>query len=128
MTAADCGLRGLALLDAVIEHIGGHPETWNQDDYRCGSGLCVAGLAAEMAGGRWAADPDDVAAAWLLAEGDDPPGDVLPVGPHRRVVAARSRAIRLLEISSGTASNLFYGANSLDTIRRIRDEIAAGAR
>jgi hypothetical protein len=45
----------------VLDHITAHPETWNQEEWRCRSGQCFAGWAALMSGWQWnyPNDPDD---------------------------------------------------------------------
>jgi hypothetical protein len=121
----DCGLRGLPLLDAVIEQIEAHPETWEQASYRCDSGMCVAGWAAEMSGACWATavSPDATANYLLKAEAADRDGDIagLALG---EVVTAPTRARRVLEITGDEDFDLFWSGNDLAEIKRIRDEIA----
>lgn len=115
-------LRGLPLLDAAIAQIEAHPEAWRQDYYRCGSGMCVAGWTAELAGGQWVdADPDgDEGADMLRPEADD--GPAWAGGP----IHVHDRAQRLLGISERAAEELFQGDNDLADIKAIRYEIAAG--
>lgn len=38
----------------VIDQIIAVPEEWNQEDWRCGSGMCFAGWAIELSGYIWA--------------------------------------------------------------------------
>lgn len=131
-------LRGLALLDAAIAHIEAHPETWFQQDYRCGSGMCVAGWVCELAGGTWlTADPDHRDSWYLVAEEADPGEAVFMIdGPDGRrvpVIPAGSRAEHLIgaprrftDLMTGEEDeSLFAGHNDLEDIKHIRDEIAA---
>lgn len=123
----DCGLRGLALLDAVIAKIEASPKTWCQLYYRCGSGMCVAGHVDDLAGGRWAVpDPDSALASLLLAEPSDDPVLVWTNPRFGAVTSARNRATRLLRISDDDGFDLFWSLNSLARIKQVRDRIAAG--
>jgi len=51
-------LPNLPLLNKVRDHIGAHPETWNQRHWRtvtdCGTSYCFAGWAAYFDGAVWA--------------------------------------------------------------------------
>lgn len=116
-------LRGLALLDAAIAQIQAHPETWNQQVYRYGRAMCVAGWVAHLAGGEWLTGPEGDADL-LVAEPDDYPKAVYQHGGVA-VIEADSRACRLLGITDGQADGLFMGSLRLADIRRTRDEIAA---
>lgn len=126
----DCGLRGLALLDAAIDQIEKHPETWYQPRYRCKSGMCIAGWAAALSGGQWLYPADHDYADYLPAEPDDPDEIVETLFDGARVVDAHDRAVRLIGLddgfAGGDADRLFAGGNDLADIKRIRDELAAG--
>jgi hypothetical protein len=127
--STDYGLRGVSLLDAAVEQIILHPETWNQDSYRCGGGLCVAGHVDVLAGGDWVeADPDGAWSAYLVPGEGDHEGDVITLPGGVRAIPAGDRAARLVGITRPTAETLFAGDNSRDDIRAIRDQIAAGER
>lgn len=130
MATTDQGLRGLALLDAVIEHIEKHPETWNQEHYRCKTGMCVAGWACEMTGGRWIEGPDHDLGDVLVPEPYDSPSSICTYADGRQGVEAPDRAATLLGGSPWSLSDdggyLFGGDNTLADIRRIRDNLAAG--
>jgi hypothetical protein len=121
-------LRGLALLDLAIAQIEAHPETWNQQVYRCKTGMCVAGWAAQLAGGQWLNGPEsygkDADNDALIAEPYDRPGDIYLLG-GASVVDADSRARLLIGLSSDEADALFEADLTLDDIRRGRDLIAA---
>lgn len=126
-------LRGLALLDAAIARTEAHPETWNQEDYRCETGMCVAGHACEIAGRKWATPASDP--LWsdcLIAEDYDPRALTFPIrlgDAEVRVVTAADCAARLIGHATITSAGCLFGAyNTLADIKRIRDEIAAGVR
>lgn len=124
--SVDFGLRGLPLLDAVISQIETHPERWHQGDWRCGSGLCVAGWTAELAGGRWLeSDPESWASHMLVPEPDDPDDEVRAVHGIGQGVGVAERAQRLLGLEGYEASELFAGANDLSDIKAVRNRIAA---
>lgn len=133
-TTTDIGLRGLALLDAAIAHIEAHPETWDQEHYRCESGMCVAGWACELAGGQWVADAASRDGYLLAADAADEyiiqPGAAGEYGIRSTlpcpVVAAADRAERLLGLSWGQRVELFASENTLADIKSIRGELAAG--
>lgn len=123
-------LRGIPLLDAVIAHIEAEPQAWKQETYRCKTGMCVAGHAAQMAGGEWLVpelgDGDGIISDALLAEpGDD--DDCVYVWNGTRVIDSDRRAMRVLELTEEQADALFEGGNSLSDIRRARDRIAGAA-
>ncbi|RYZ17201.1 MAG: hypothetical protein EOO70_02595, partial [Myxococcaceae bacterium] len=69
---ASTPLRGLPLLDLVIAQIELTPQTWHQAEWRCESGMCVAGWVAHLAGGKWlTAASDEVSASYVAAERED---------------------------------------------------------
>ena len=120
-------LRGLDLLDAAIDHIEKHPETWDQTTWRCRTGMCLAGHIAILAGGRWAA----ATGCHLVRE----PGE--PADPYLSLESVRvsCRAERLIgaRILDGDEDDeddrdLFDANNTLDDIKAMRDELRAGAR
>lgn len=43
-----------ALLDLTLATIKYNPETWNQGNWRCNTGMCFAGHAVVLAGYKWA--------------------------------------------------------------------------
>lgn len=137
MIADTTQLRGLALLDAAIAHIEANPQTWEQDDFRCGSGMCVGGWICELAGGAWLTPQANGILSWYLeAEPTDPPGtvrDVMLDGKRVPAVMAYDRARRLIGAPAAFVDldddedrrRLFDGGNDLGDIKAIRDEIAA---
>lgn len=111
------------LLTQTLAHIEANPSEWDQTWYRCDTGMCFAGWAAQLAGGKWhTSDPDlfDDLDSYLIAEpGDDPATTTLVDGSGVRVVFAPTRARRLLGLSSSQACELFASGNRLDDLRRI---------
>lgn len=129
-------LRGLDLLDAAIAHIEAHPETWLQGSYRCESGMCLAGWAAQLAGGQWvtSADSDPEFRANMTAERDDPAQDVDFDPDYGQIIHVADRAERLLggrfldEVEDGEDEpDLFAADNTLDDLKRMRDRLRSGA-
>lgn len=120
---ADCGLRGLALLDAAIAQIEAHPETWEQGTWRCESGMCVAGWTATLAGGEWAYPPnaEGSKSAFLVPVPGDSARDIRNTS-HGPAVFARFRAARLLGLFDAFPL-IFEPENDLAEIRRLRDEM-----
>lgn len=100
----------IALLDAAIEQIELHPETWQQRHWRCETGMCVAGWIVTLAGDEWASAPGLGAEEFVRVNG--------------RLVHAEIRAMKLLGISFSPA--LFDAENTLEDIKRFRDEMAEG--
>lgn len=132
MSAATVDLRGLDLLDAAIDHIERHPETWRQDEYRCRSGMCLAGWIGELAGGTWAAPLGDHWDEWMRAGPEDPERDVQPDETQGLVIHVAERAERLIGVSRYVdddlyGRDLFAGGNTLDDIKAMRDDLRARA-
>lgn len=122
-----------ALLDAV-DHVKAHPEEWDQDEYRCGTGMCIAGHGAERAGGRWATSPLATHSACLIAEPGDDRLHVGMCGQPTHIHASR-RARRVFGLTVGDAVELFWSHNTLARIEVIvytvagrRDDLAAVIR
>lgn len=106
------------LLRTTLAHIEAEPEKWDQKDWRCGTGMCFAGWAATLAGGKWAYGPDETGRDMLAAEPED---DEL----SRRLgtIQAADRAQRLLGLNEWDADELFDGGNDLDDLRRIVESL-----
>lgn len=107
----------VVLLRQTLEQIETHPETWYQNAYRCNTGMCFAGWAAELAGGKWLSSPGGAVSDLLIAEPDDGEdalyrGDVLSID-------ASARAKRVLGIDEDQAEDLFAAGNDLDELREI---------
>lgn len=130
-------LRGLDLLDAAIDHIEKHPETWNQRSYRCATGMCLAGWIAVLAGGQWATPPMTLPGhhlehgECLTAEPDDPAAVVADWGCETPHIHVAERLIDVSRYVDNTGDDherdLFDGMNDLDEIKAMRDDLRAGA-
>lgn len=129
-------LINIDLLRQTLEHIEATPDGWDQmawrqqidpeweEANRCGTTMCFAGWAAELAGGRWAVGArhfnyND----YLLKEADDPKDEAelmyigISTSRYRRVVHVMDRAARILGLAE--SDNLFsVQYNTLPTLRR----------
>lgn len=107
------------LLKQTLAHIEANPNEWEQEFYRCETGMCFAGWAAQLAGGKWADDPDG---SYLVAEPEDPTeerdGDLIDIV---------FRARRILGLTGKQASKLFAAYNDITDLRRIVAELCAEA-
>lgn len=109
------------LLKRTLAHIEAHPKTWEQDRYRCGTGMCFAGWAATLAGGRWVIEdltdpPPSDEAEYMVAEPEEG-------GEAYGKVWAPERARRVLGLTHLQASRLFAGQNHIDDLRRLVGEL-----
>ncbi|WP_431921342.1 hypothetical protein [Nonomuraea jabiensis] len=147
---SSASLRGRDLYELVIQELGRNDslpadqQFWNQSDYRMlrrtgdlffedlaawdpskgrnGALMDFAGIACDLAGGRWFIDVtangpviagklidpstiDPVAMCLLYAEPEDDPADVFIDGGHR-VIEAEKRALRLLQLDTSAPFNL----------------------
>ncbi|MGW3819550.1 hypothetical protein [Streptomyces sp. NPDC005046] len=123
-------------LDKAIEQIALHPETWQQDEWRCGTGMCLAEHIVEQNGDQWATGPEDRFGDMVLVP-EDTPGSasaedfqrqyrtVLPVIPKGMSwMTAETRANSLLRLFGN--HSLFASDNTLREIRMYRDMMARG--
>jgi hypothetical protein len=120
--------RGLALLDEAIEQIEfqvGRPGggDWSQGDWRCGSGMCLAGWVAQLAGAQWAFPAYCRGAEYVVANADDDDRAVINVD-GKRVVFVADRADDLLGLDDEEADLLFDAGNSITDIKHLRDRLA----
>lgn len=128
MTAAPAEPKrpNVALLRQTLAHIETHPEEWNQQVYRCRTGMCFAGWAVELDGGQWAAEPDHVdrhvSDEDLLPRPDDPANHIVD-----GLVDVRDRAERILGLHGDQAFDLFDANNTLPMLRQIVSELCADA-
>lgn len=113
------------LLRRTMEQIETHPETWDQANYRCDTGMCFAGWACELSGGTWSTGPDGPLSDYLIAEPDD--GEDMFGRWDMRLVTAHNRARRLLGLDGGQADELFDQDNDLDDLRRMVAELCGEA-
>jgi hypothetical protein len=129
-------------LRAVREYIGTHPEDWEQQAWRCNTGMCFAGQAVAMDGATWLTlnpgplDVNDDDLPWnqaelarlsqyVLAREDEEPTatrpydneleQYMPIG----VVTAEHRAMNLLGLTRYESQQLFDYENKLADIDRI---------
>lgn len=117
------------LLRETLAAIEAHPEQHHQGDFRCRSGMCFAGWAAQLAGGVWLVeepvDPGELAyrdVDLLKAELDD--GDDAHWNGAHSVVSASLRARRVLGLTGLQADLLFNGLNTVEQLRELVDEFA----
>ena len=103
------------LAHKVLDHITANPKTWNQEEWRCDSGMCYAG---------WAVTLSDAGLRWL---NDDTSWVILPEGfpevhyewkedGERRAQAVNVAEI-LLDIDNLSARRLFRSVNTLEDLR-----------
>jgi hypothetical protein len=116
----------LDLLDQAIARIEAEPDRWNQSVWRCGTGCCLAGHVALIAGARWASD--DPAAS------DEDYESVLPGegGAATHVATCARSALRMpsewlsdLLDNAGDYRELFAGGNTLDDIKAMAADLHA---
>lgn len=116
----------VALLKQTLAHIEANPGEWHQPRYRCGSGLCFAGWAVQLAGGQWYTTADEVLSDLLLAEPDEP-GSYELAESDVCVVSADNRAERLLGLTEVQANRLFHEDNTRADLRLIVAELCQEA-
>ena len=123
-------------LDKAIEQIRLHPETWKQGEWRCRTGMCLAGHIVEQNGDQWATGPEHRFGDMVLvpegtpgsASAEDFQGQyrtVLPVIPKGMSwMKAETRANSLLRLFGN--HSLFASDNTLEEIMEYRDMMARG--
>jgi hypothetical protein len=115
----------IALLQRTVAQIEAHPEDWEQEHWRCETGMCFAGWAVTLAGRQWAFPSSTADAMFLVAEDGEqfafPPEDDEPP-----VVYCADVARRTLGLSQEDSDLLFYGGNSLRTIKAYVANLIAG--
>lgn len=131
----------VARLDKAIEEITFHPETWNQSEWRCGTGMGLAGHIVEQNGDQWATGPEHRFKKEVLVPKDTPSsasaenylrwyyqrqyGTVVPVTPEgMALIAADMRASSLLRMFGD--HSLFDSGCTLEEIRDCRDMLERG--
>lgn len=111
------------LLDKTLAHIEANPEQHVQWFYRCRTGMCFAGWAVELDGGKWYSnDPSLYCADLLVTNEEDPPEDCGSFD-GTRVIDVADRARRILGLDAEAASDLFAATNTIDDIKMILDEL-----
>lgn len=132
--------RGLALLNEAIEQIelqeaAGIKSEWNQGEWRCGTGMCLAGWIAQLAGGKWLTeaiapdyedDPND-ARDYLQPLKGELPEEIRWFGEALEGTHVQNRACSLIGLDEDYADSyeLFAPGNQVSDIRQIRDEWAS---
>jgi len=114
------GVINVQLLKQILAHIEANPGEWDQTWYRCDTGMCFAGWAAQLAGGKWYTDSrDDKSGSYLIAEDGDDLHTINQFVANVPVVFASVRAMRVLGLTASQAEELFAGGNRLPDLRRI---------
>lgn len=128
------------LMKLVLKQVEAEPTRHDQtgyryyDENRCETTLCLAGWAAQLAGGRWVLpdgpileDPDAVAGSdELYAEPEDDPEVVDRYtydGRVIHVVEAHERAKRVLGLTDDETNYLFFNMSEKNVIARLRGMI-----
>lgn len=101
----ELALRTLAQINAT-------PEEWNQSSWRCNSGMCFAGWAAQLAGFEWAPDHD-----WENGTTSPSENLVMPNGAQLSAGTVAHYALGLHNLDD--APDLFNGGNGLDDLGRM---------
>jgi hypothetical protein len=114
------------LLRRTLRQIETHPETWNQGTWRCQSGMCFAGWTATLAGREWAYPDSSPDSSMLLAEEEDPQAFVMRWDDEPEVIYVATAAKALLGLDETEADLLFYGGNTLRTIKAYVANLIAG--
>lgn len=127
MTTAAQPTPNVELLRRTLAHIEEPSTPWDQEDYRCETGMCFAGWAAQLAGGVWVTGPDDPWSDTLVADATDDPAFLHDVHGTEGISAAR-RAARILGLTPEQSYRLFAGGNDLETLRHIVDELCESER
>jgi len=127
----------IALLEATMAYIETHPEEWNQETWRCGSGMCFAGWAATLNGREWATkDANAEGAADIVVK----PGEFPFAGPEmvydadadvyrrtdRTVASVSVVAEHDLGLTEEQTDILFDGYNSRATLRTMVNALKEG--
>lgn len=113
------------LLRQTLAHIEAHPDAWDQATWHCETGMCFAGWAITLSGGKWDDSSDELVhvdsavASWALQNDSwvrrHPSGEAL--------VTAAAYAQYLLGLDPCDADDLFRGSNTLDDLREIVDSL-----
>jgi len=117
------------LLRKVMEHIEAHPEQHVQRSWRCGTGMCFAGWAADFSGLEWVYDPDHLDAELVYTDDDA----VLTAAlwevdevNGRTAVPVVYAAQRVLGLTARQARWLFASTHSRANLREIVTSLAGG--
>lgn len=118
----------VALLRQTMAHIEANLDRWHQGEYRidlavidpecCGTAFCFAGWSAELSGAKWAHAANDLQKNDLIETPD--------FYITAELYAAELLGIEYTRTGEGDIP-LFDPDNTLDDLRRIVDELCAGA-
>lgn len=111
------------LLNLTLDHILAHPETWEQKLFRCETGMCFAGWACELDGGKWAFPVEGNHETFLVARDDDD-DDVIFELDGQEVVDVEIRARRILGLTDRQGGDLFFADNNILDLRRIVGQLS----
>lgn len=102
----------------ALKEIENRPEEWNQENWRCGTGMCFAGFVAELAGARWATKNWRANAGYEVVA---PDGERMTVAQF----AARALGFDQKEYECGNAGmiDLFSALNTRENLRHLIDEL-----
>lgn len=100
-------------LRATLRHIKANPHEWEQQTWRCKTGMCFAGHAAILNGGRWlrATSVESESATVVHPE----TGDLLHV---------QDFAMEVLGLANYQADELFHHENTITDLEEIIDDLA----
>lgn len=127
----------IELLEKTMQHIETHPEDWNQETWRCGTGMCFAGHAATLAGREWASEnPDGDNSMMILAKPDEfDSASFEETYSHktgrwtttdRKVVLVEDVARSELGLAEDEAEIMFEPDNTKADLRKMVDNLKAG--
>lgn len=117
--------RNKKLLLKTLAYIKAHPEEHNQEYYRCETGMCYAGWAITLAGGKWAFPVSgDYSDRYVIANTQDNPDHVF-LDHGLQVINPSDRAERLLGITEIEGCRLFEWENTIEDIERIVNELVS---
>jgi hypothetical protein len=114
VTTTETPAPDIGLMERTYAAIVADPGSWNQETYRCESGMCFAGHAAVLAGASFPY-PESSGQSHLVDT---------PSGERQMVWQFAQDALRL---SEDQTEALFAGGNDLADIRAFIDAITAGA-
>lgn len=112
------------LRHATLDAIRANPEHWDQSAWRCDTGMCFAGWAAQLAGGVFPYDDNDDRTD-IVYGGEEPRAGIVtsPTGQLETIsVFAQDR----LGLTDDEADILFYGDNDLYDLTELVRRLDAG--